>query len=76
MPDYRLFALQADGDVVSPPEEFFATSDETAINFAARSPGAHGSALWTHNRFVALVAAGEPETHPGKRRPKRLRRAR
>ena len=76
MPDYRLFALQADGDVVSPPEEFFATSDATAINFAARKPGAHGSALWTRNRFVALVARRQPETRPGKRPRERLRHAR
>lgn len=56
MPDYRLFHLQTAGDAVDA-EEFFATSDETAINFAARRAGVHEGELWcwSDRRFVALI---------------------
>lgn len=57
MPEYRLFHVQGDGDAVDA-EEFFATSDETAINFAATRAGQHGCELWSHDRFVALVSRG------------------
>lgn len=56
VPDYRLFHMQTDGDAVDV-EEYFATSDETAINFAASRTGAHKGELWcwSDRRFVALI---------------------
>jgi hypothetical protein len=56
MPDYRLFHMQSDGDAVDV-EEFFATSDETAINYAASRTGAHRGELWcwSDRRFIALI---------------------
>ena len=57
MPDYRLFHVQTDGDAIDA-EEFFATSDETAINFAATRTGSHKGELWcwSDRRFVALIS--------------------
>jgi hypothetical protein len=57
VPDYRLFHMQCDGDAVDV-EEFFATSDDTAINFAATRTGSHKGELWcwADRRFVALIA--------------------
>ena len=59
MSEYRLLHIQADGDGVDA-EEFFATSDETAINYAAARAGRHGCELWSRDRLVALVTREEP----------------
>lgn len=56
MPDYRLFHVQADGDAVDV-EQFSASSDESAINFAMSRTGSHRGELWcwSDRRFVALI---------------------
>lgn len=75
MPDDHLFAVRANGDLVSPPEEFFATSDEIAIHCSAQRPGAYASALWTQNRFVALIAASDRTSPAPRSKPPRRRLA-
>jgi hypothetical protein len=59
VPDYRLFHVSTDGDAVDV-EEFFATSDETALNFAVTRTGSHGGELWcwSDRRFIALITRG------------------
>ena len=71
MPDYRLFDLKPDGEVVLPGEDFFATSDEVAITYAGGRLGVHGCELWSRDRFVALIPSpaaqgtvGEEQTAP------------
>jgi hypothetical protein len=56
VPDYRLFHLQADGDATGV-EDFFATSDETALNYAVTRTGLREGELWSwsERRFVALI---------------------
>lgn len=63
MPDYRLFHMQSDGDAVDV-EAFFATSDETALNFAASRTGSHKGELWcwTDRRFIALITREAPSS--------------
>lgn len=53
--DFRLYRLNARGEVASPSEEFFATSDDAALSYAARQPALHGCEVWAHDRFVAYV---------------------
>ena len=73
MPDYRLLHIQGDGDAVGV-EEFFATSDEAALNFAITRTGSHAAELWcwSDRRFVALVARDEAQQ--AERRLKNRRR--
>jgi hypothetical protein len=72
MPDYSLHTLAADGDVeVS--EEFFATSDEAAINHAARQSCPHGCEVWSRDRFVVAVTR-KPDERPAAGPPPRRRR--
>lgn len=73
MPDYRLFRLQPDGGVETPPDEFFATSDEAAINHAARQDCPHGCEVWSHDRFLAVVIH-TPDREPAQVKPSRWRR--
>lgn len=56
MPEYRLFHVNGDGDSIDV-EEFFATSDETALNFAVSRTGSHSGELWSWSdrRFVAII---------------------
>ena len=61
MPDYRVYQLTADGEPVLPPAEVFATSDEAAINFAARNTGVDGCEIWQRDRFVAAIVRQPPD---------------
>jgi hypothetical protein len=54
-----LYERSLNGRSGSPPEEFFATSDETAINYAASKRLRHGCELWERDRFVALLENGD-----------------
>lgn len=58
MSDYRLYRLRPNGEVITPPEEFFATSDEAAINHGGRQPWPDGCEIWCADRFVAVVTRG------------------
>ena len=68
MPDYRVYDHDANGEAVTPPEVFFATSDEAAINFAAGRTAPHGCELWCRDRFVAALAPETPTDEPGRPR--------
>ena len=72
MPDFRLYRLLPTGEVELPPEEFFATSDEAAINWAARQDCPHGCEVWSRDRFIAVVTHVIPP--PTEERPSRWRR--
>jgi len=59
VPEYRLYPLGLDGRVGGAPEEFFAASDETAINHALSKRHLHGSELWDGARLVVMVERAE-----------------
>ena len=52
--DYQMRQLGSRGEILDS-ADFSATSDETAINFAASNAGLEGVELWTGSCFVALV---------------------
>ena len=55
--EYRLFHIQADGDAADV-EEFFASSDEAALNHAVTRTGSHEGELWSWSdrRLIALIS--------------------
>jgi hypothetical protein len=74
MPDFRLYRLTVTGEVELPHEEFFATSDEAAVHWAARQNCPHGCEVWSRDRLIAVVTHKPDKASANEDRPSRWRR--
>lgn len=62
MPEYRLYRVRLNGEIITPAEEeFFASSDLAAARHAARQPWPAGCEVWCGDRFIAAARPGEGE---------------
>ena len=64
MPDYKIYTLEADGNLAQPPMVLGFENDQEALNHAKRQLDGHNLQVWRGSRLVTALKSPETPSTP------------